>query len=274
MSLRGYTLRRAYRLVEARIASLRGPEFEDVSDEAFEDIEYAEGLCYDRLLNARGGQQVLRALRACKAIDEDEAHFSGPDGELLRALADGDCEPRIEVKRAVHPFNPVALLSPRAEDALCAVAAEPILPGEPIAVYAGDLVTASDVDASAPNAYLYALDADELRARGFAMSATSLRVDASRRGSEARYINDKWGGGLPDRQPNCFVELIYDAVRRAPLLIFFASRRIAKGREVIADYGPDYWESALASLLEQHGSDVEARQPALAAAQSQGQARG
>ena len=104
-------------------AKFRGPDFEDVGDDSFQGIEYAEGLCYERLLESRKGQKIVAALRRCRPNDDDEAHFSGPDGELIRALADGDCEPRIEVKRAVDPFNPVALLSPRAEDALCAVAA-------------------------------------------------------------------------------------------------------------------------------------------------------
>ena len=107
---------------------------------------------------------------------EDEAHWSGPDGELLEAVARGEVEPRIRVMRAVSPFNPVALFTPPSELALAAVAAYQIEVGEPIALYLGDLVTA---DADDPdNTYTYELDADELRLRGYAASA-ALRVDAS-----------------------------------------------------------------------------------------------
>ena len=81
----------------------------------------------------------------------------------------------------------------------------------------------------------------------------TLATIASRTGSEARYINDKWGGGLKERVPNAYVELLFDGEEKQFLLVFFASRNIAKGKEVIADYGPDYWQVAMEGLLEAHG---------------------
>ena len=41
-----------------------------------------------------------------------------------------------------------------------------------------------------------------------------------------------------------------------PRLVFFASRRIAKGREIIADYGPDYWELASEVIIAMHENDA------------------
>ena len=235
----------------------RGLAFEDVGDEAFDGVEYADSLCDERLRRTPHGRAVLRALQGCHACDEDEAHFGGPDGELLRAIADGACESRITVKRALDPYNPVALLTPPSEPALAAVASEPIYAGEPIALYAGDLLCEEDEAEASASMYLYELDPTELARRGYSPPAGSrgcgrLRVDASRRGSEARYINDKWGGGLADRRPNCFVELLFDERDKRFLLVFFASRRIAIGREVIADYGPDYWQCALKGIREAH----------------------
>ena len=69
--------------------------------------------------------------------------------------------------------------------------------------------------------------------------------------------SDKAGLGLPDRQPNCYVELVYDGEEKLPLLVFFASARIPEGREIIADYGPDYWKMASRALLQAH-ADVQA----------------
>lgn len=135
----------------------------------------------------------------------------------------------------------VRLLTPSPEEALCAVAAETIQAGEPIALYMGELVAEHDPRFDDPsNMYLYELDLDELTARGYT-SSVRLRVDASRKGSKARYINDKWGGGLAERTPNCVFQMVFDGERNEPLVVFFASRRIPKGREIIADYGPDYW---------------------------------
>ena len=239
----------------SRARLYRGPAFEDVGDEAFDGIEYASELCNERLKKTPHGRAVLRALEGCHACDEDEAHFEGLDGEILRTIADGECESRIEVKRVLDPYNPVAFLTPPSELALAAVASEPIDAGEPIALYAGDLL--SEEEEAAASMYVYELDPEELARRGYSPPAGSrfgpcLRVDASRRGSEARYINDKWGGGLPDRQPNCFVELLFDERDKRFMLVFFASRRIAIGREIIADYGPDYWQGALKGLREAH----------------------
>ena len=126
---------------------------------------------------------MLRALEGCHACDEDEAHFEGLDGEILRTIADGECESRIEVKRVLDPYNPVAFLTPPSELALAAVASEPIDAGEPIALYAGDLL--SEEEEAAASMYVYELDPEELARRGYSPPAGSrfgpcLRVDASR----------------------------------------------------------------------------------------------
>ena len=234
----------------------RGPEFEEISPEsAFAGCEYLESGWRTHRLTGKAA--ILKAMRACQEADEDEAHWSGPDGELLEAVARGEVEPRIRVMRAVSPFNPVALFTPPSELALAAVAAYQIEVGEPIALYLGDLVTA---DADDPdNTYTYELDADELRLRGYAASA-ALRVDASTSGNESRFINDCWTpAGLPPRTPNCYLELIFDGQTREFHLCFFASRRIRAGCEIIVDYGPDYWEATHEALLRTHAKGARRR---------------
>ena len=42
-------------------------------------------------------------------------------------------------------------------------------------------------------------------------------------------------------------------------LCFFASRRIRAGREIIVDYGPDYWEASHESLLRTHAKGARRR---------------
>ena len=237
--------------------SYRGPEFVDVPDELVfgpvAGVEYIEGLRPDGLCD-RHGDAILQAMSECHELDEDEAHWNGPDGELLRAIVDGEAESRISVKRAVNPFNPVCLLTPPSEHALTATAAEPILAGEPIALYSGDLV--AEGESTASNTYLYALDMDELRRRGYKGPSTQLRVDASRAGSEGRFVNDKFGGGVGERRPNCYIDLIFDGEHGEFVLVFFASRRIAKNSEIIADYGDAFWEVATDVLLQAHKKEA------------------
>ena len=76
--------------------------------------------------------------------------------------------------------------------------------GEPIALYLGDLTDEISLESErrTGNTYLYALSRDEMSARGYTAPA-QLRVDASRAGAEARFINDCWAPpGLPTRTPN------------------------------------------------------------------------
>ena len=221
----------------------KGADFEEVEDEAcFGEavgVEFIDQMRTDKLTATKRGKAALKAIAACSEADEDEAHWEGPHAELLEAIVSDACPPRIHVMRALNPFNPVALLTPLSEAALCAVAAENISESEPIAVYLGDLRLAEEESAAtagdAGNMYLYELDEAEMRARGY-KGPGGLRVDASKAGGEARFINDKWSpDGLPVRVPNCYIELIFDAQDGQFLLVFFASRRIKKGAEIIAD---------------------------------------
>jgi hypothetical protein len=79
-----------------------------------------------------------------------------------------------------------------------------------------------------------------------------LRVDASRRGGVARFVNDKESFGLPARRANSYLEVIFDEHEKEWAVVLFASETIPKGSEVIVDYGPDYWKVALPNLLRDH----------------------
>ena len=193
----------------------QGDDFEEAEDEecfgAAAGVDYINQMRIGRLEASAYGRAALKAIRACKESDEDEAHWGGPDSELLEAVVTDSCSPRIHVMRARNPFNPVALLTPLSESPLCAVAAETIQASEPIALYLGELTDELSLESErrTGNTYLYALSRDEMSARGYTAPA-QLRVDASRAGAEARFINDCWAPpGLPTRTPNCYAELIF-----------------------------------------------------------------
>ena len=56
----------------------------------------------------------------------------------------------------------------------------------------------------------------------------------------------------PARSANSFLELIFDGERKEFVVMLFASERIPKGREVIVDYGPDYWKAMLPAIIKEH----------------------
>ena len=116
-------------------------------------VDFINQMRTDRLEASAHGRAALKAIASCKESDEDEAHWGGPDSELLEAVVTDNCSPRIhvmrarnphpnpsphthpspsltptpnQVMRARNPFNPVALFTPLAESPLCAVAAETI----------------------------------------------------------------------------------------------------------------------------------------------------
>ena len=134
-----------------------GADFGEADDEecfgATAGVDFINQMRIDRLEASAHGRAALKAMGSCKESDEDEAHWGGPDSELLEAVVTDNCSPRIhvmrarnphpnpsphthpnpslaptpnQVMRARNPFNPVALFTPLAESPLCAVAAKTI----------------------------------------------------------------------------------------------------------------------------------------------------
>ena len=112
----------------------KGADFEEADDDecfgAAVGVDFINQMRIDRLEASAHGRAALKAISSCKESDEDEAHWGGPDSELLEAVVTDNCSPRIHVMRARNPFNPVALFTPLAESPLCAVAAETIQASE------------------------------------------------------------------------------------------------------------------------------------------------
>ena len=217
--------------------------------------ERNDEVCLKRLKRSPHGLAVLKALRACSEVDSDQAHWEGPFGAELRALVDGrgSPNPNIRVMRAADPsVNPVALLTPPGEPALAAVAAQHIAAGTPVALYTGELVVDGEDSELPSSTYVYKVTRDFLQARGYPDDLPAPCMDAYR-GGLARFVNDKWTPqGWPTRTPNVYMDTVYDGTRREVHLCFFASAPIAKGRELIVDYGPEYWATALRLLLAAH----------------------
>jgi hypothetical protein len=127
-----------------------------------------------------------------------------------------------------------------------AVAKAHIRKGWPIVQYAGRLVLENNVESD--NHYLYELSREEMASRGY--KGPPLLLDPEKRGGPARWINDDWTPrGLPKRQPNCYVELVFSAETQLPHLIWFAAKDIKKGQELIGSYGPRYWRHVFKDLL-------------------------
>ena len=246
-------------------AATPAPGFERVDEAApwASGVEHCFKLDLGRL-RAACGDEALIPLRAMRRTKGDAEDWDGPFGDELRRLASGVGPFFLRVARAVDPLNPVTLFTPLGEDAFSACAALDLPAGAPVAAYTGELVRDDDEDTPASNTYLYELDMDEMRERGYegahgGQGDHSLRVDASRRGGYARFINDTWTPpGLPPREANVHVELTYDEEAKLPMLIFYADRDLVKGEEVIVDYGPDYWKVTLRQLQRAH-SDAARR---------------
>ena len=58
------------------------------------------------------------------------------------------------------------------------------------------------------------------------------------------------------------MELLFCGQAKQFHLVFFASARIKKGHEIIANYGPEFWRVASTVLLEAHAQAAAAGSPA------------
>ena len=187
-------------------------------------------------------------LKECYLSENDKWHWKQPYADLLGVIVCGTagCDAYIAIAKDTSKLSPVALFTPPSVTPYAAVAKAYIRQGWPIVQYAGRLVLDEDVESD--NHYLYELSREEMERRGY--EGPPLLLDPEKRGGPARWINDDWTPrGLPKRQPNCFVQLVFSAETQLPHLIWFASKAIQKGQELICSYGPRYWRHVFKDLL-------------------------
>ena len=187
-------------------------------------------------------------LEDCHEIDNDEWHWEQPYAELLGTIVRGaaGCDACIAIVKDTSMLTPIALFTPPSRTPYAAVANVHIAKGWPIVQYSGRLVLDEDVESD--NHYLYELSREEMASRGY--EGPPLLLDPEKRGGPARWINDDWTPrGLPKRQPNCYVELVFSSETQLPHLIWFAAENIQKGQELIGSYGPRYWRHVFKDLM-------------------------
>ena len=117
-------------------------------EEAFGDVNHVETLSTKRLLSPGrsakvSGKDVLKALRSCRLSDSDRAHWRGDDADALRAIASGRGG-KLAVAKDMHTSSPVKLFTPPGGSPLTALVTQRVSPGEPIAQYAGELLSEED----------------------------------------------------------------------------------------------------------------------------------
>ena len=193
-------------------------------------------------------EDIRKYLKGCYLSDSDEWHWEQPYADLLGLIVCGaaGCDAYIAIAKDTSKLSPVALFTPPSVTPYAAVAKAHIRKGWPIVQYAGRLVLENNVESD--NHYLYELSREEMASRGY--KGPPLLLDPEKRGGPARWINDDWTPrGLPKRQPNCYVELVFSAETQLPHLIWFAAKDIKKGQELIGSYGPRYWRHVFKDLL-------------------------
>jgi len=191
---------------------------------------------------------VTNQLRQCQTTGNDYYHWHAEYADLLRTIVDGapGCDAYIAIAVDKSEFSPINLFTPPSMTPYSAIAKAAIRKGWPIVEYSGRLVLDDDVEAT--NHYLYEVSAVEMLRREY--DGPPLLVDPETKGGPARWINDDWTPrGLPKRQPNCYVELVFDESTDLPHLIWFASSDIKAGDELIGSYGPRYWRHVFKDLM-------------------------
>ena len=100
------------------------------------------------------------------------------------------------------------------------------------------------------NHYLYDIMTENM-GRGY--DGPDLVVDPLRKGGIARFINSSWSpDGFKQRQINCEPCIVFHPEDHLPMIVYFAVRKIRRGEEIIADYGPQFWNVAFKQLMTKH----------------------
>jgi len=126
---------------------VRGSPFERVPlDAAFCDCERVDTLDMRRLHSfrrgAHSGEAIEALLRRCRPNDADRDHWSGEDAPVLRSIAKGGS--LLTVVRDTRATSPVTLFTPPDCAPLTAILSRAVEAGQPIAHYAGELISEED----------------------------------------------------------------------------------------------------------------------------------
>ena len=193
-------------------------------------------------------QPVLDALLECEPNDRDKAAWSA-HGARLTALANGTSS--FVTPRQLHdPTSPILAFALPDEDVYGAYATAEINEGDPFLIYTGMLKEKDDPTIDEENHYLYDITKENM-GRGY--DGPDLVVDPLRKGGVARFINSSWSpDGFKQRQINCEPCIVFHPEDHLPMIVYFAARKIRRGEEIIADYGPQFWNVAFKQLMTKH----------------------
>jgi len=194
------------------------------------------------------------AMQLIKAI----APKPGPLKPALQTVFETGRCPKAAVYEVVSLRHPARFYTAPDCPTYALLARESINAKEPIGVYVGKVHIAQTFHESCSSnedrikqVYTYGMQ-EELFPPGYngpGLVCESLSIG----GNETRYVNDCWnrrGGG---ESANAEAMLMWDPLHgNLPVMVIFARRNIAKGEEIVTDYGTTFWNKISPALVTEH----------------------
>lgn len=186
-------------------------------------------------------------------LDEEICHeldcrtFEFPVDIKVEAMLQENILDRVEVRELLDYRNPAKLFTLPGQKAYGVFAKRDFDVDEPVLCYGGYLMNKDNT-------------LDELDAYVFEVDQEFMGIDLLINGEYALAgkINDPIAlGGTSKRQANLTSFAMYDHESRNPLVVFYASRPIREGDELLYSYGAAYWREMWKVMMTDHGHFVE-----------------
>jgi len=105
-----------------------------------------------------------------------------------------------------------------------------------------------------PNPHLSAAEKARPVREQLSYRGGDLIVESLYYGNEVRFMNDCYGRSGADATVNAHASIVWDRERQWPCILVRATYPIAKGDEIVCDYGDEFWNKVARSLMMDHAS--------------------
>lgn len=159
----------------------------------------------------------------------------------------------VEVVELLDPSHPVKLFEVPGRPALGLRAKQAIRKGIPILAYGGIIEQNGDGTTTSNEGYV--MDC----AMPKEYKGPGIYIDGGLGPSLGGMINDPWTpSGYPKRESNLISIEHWDEETKTPQVVFYSTRNIKKGDELLYSYGENYWKVTWLILMREHAESAAA----------------
>lgn len=236
--------------IEASKKFTKGPIFDEALPVISAETAFVESEC--TLIARTEASHEAKALLNGARLNDKPPDWKVVFSDKLRAthelMYQIEC-PNVEIRRIDYLYHPVRFLNPPGKSQYGIFARVHFSEGAPIVCYKGEVITQREYDKMASPQYSFDFGLE-----------FSLHINADDNGNEGRYVNDcfgrNWDPNKADEDvANAHYLVCWDENHNIPALFIVAKKPIARGEEIVVDYGKLYWNPLMHELGRRHARE-------------------